>query len=182
MHMAICGELGAGCTEVGQILSKKLGLKCVNSASIIRSIVTDFKGVHPDESFEEFERHVRSGEVDLDKMMDSKIGEMLELGDIIVEGRSAFMLLDDRDVFKVLLVAPAEKRIEHIAKSRNITVDDAAEAIRMSDIERKHMVERLFKKEWLNPLNYDLVINTGFRSYEEVVDLIVRAIQKKSVL
>jgi len=181
MHIAVCGELGAGCTEVGQVLSKKLGLKCVNSASIIRSMVADFRGVHPNESFQEFEQHVRSGEVDLDKMIDSKIGELLGQEDTIVEGRSAFMLLDNKDVFRILLVAPAAKRAHHIAQSRNITVDEAEEAIRVSDSERKQMVERLLKKEWLNPLNYDIVINTELRSYEETADLIVKAIPRRSI-
>lgn len=176
MHMAICGELGAGCTEVGQILSRKLGLKCINSADIIRNIVLNFR-----ESFREFEIHVRSGEVNLDKMIDGKIDEMLESGDTIIEGRSGFMLLNNEDVFKVLLVAPQTKRVEHIAKRRNITTEEAEEAIRVSDSERKHMVEKLFKKGWLDPHNYDMVINAGVRSYEEVADLIVKAMQKKPV-
>ena len=174
MHIAICGELGAGCTEVGQILSKRLGLRCINSADIIRSIVSNFR-----ESFREFERHVQSGEVNLDKMIDGKTDELLELGETIVEGRSGFMLLDNKDVFKALLIAPQTRRVEHIAKRRNITVEEAKEALRESDSERKHMVEKLFKKEWLDPHNYDMVINTGLRSREEVADLIIKAIQKK---
>ena len=179
MHIAVCGELGAGCTEVGEILSRTLGLKCINSAEIIRSIVIDFRGVHPDETFEEFEDHVQSGEVNLDKMMQGEIDEMLAIGDTIVEGRSAFMLLDDEDAFKVLLVSPQSARVEHIAKRRNITLEEASEAVRVSDIERKHMVEKLFRKDWLNPRNFDLVINTKSRSYQEVADLIVKAIKRK---
>lgn len=178
MHIAICGELGSGCTEVGQILSKKLGLKCINSANIMRSIVVDFRGVHPGETFEEFERHVRSGEVNLDEMIKGKIDEMLEMGDTIVEGRSGFMLLDNKNVFKVLLVAPKEERVKHIAQRRDITLGEATEAIRVSDTERRQMVEKLFKREWLDPHNYHIVINTGSRSYEEVADSIIKAIQK----
>ena len=176
MHIAICGELGAGCTEVGQILSKRLGLRCINSADIIRNIVLNFR-----ESFREFEIHVRSGEVNLDRMIDGKIDEMLESGETIIEGRSGFMLLDNENVFKVLLVAPQTRRVEHIAKRRNITVEEAKEAIRVSDSEREHMVEKLFRKGWLDPHNYDMVINTALKSYEEVADLIIKALQKKTV-
>ena len=179
MHIAVCGELGAGCTEVGKILSKALGLRCINSGDIIRGIVVDFSGVHPDETFEEFEDHVQSGEVNLDKMIQGKIDEMLATGDTIVEGRSAFMLPDDEDAFKVLLVAPQLARVEHIAKRRNITPEEAREAVRVSDTERKHMVEKLFRKDWLNPHNFDLVINTKSRSYQEVADFVVKAIERK---
>jgi cytidylate kinase len=87
VHIAICGELGAGCTEVAQMLSKMLGMNFINSASIIKGIVVDFRGVHPDESFSEFEQHVISGEVDLDMMIASKTDELLEQADTIVEGR-----------------------------------------------------------------------------------------------
>jgi len=178
MHIAICGELGAGCTEVGIILSKRLGIKCVNSSDIVKRVVVSLRGVHPEESFKEFEQHVHSGEVDLDKLIDSEIDEMLDEGDIIVEGRSAFMLLDNKGVFKVLLVASEKSRANHVAKIRNITPEEAMEIIRVSDSERKHMVERLIKKDWLDPHNYNIVINTELRRYEEIAELIIKTIQK----
>jgi cytidylate kinase len=167
MHLAICGELGSGCTEVGRILCQKLDLKCVNSADIIKRLMLDFG-----ESFEGFEENVRSGEVDLDKMIDSEIEEMLMEEELIVEGRSAFMLLNRKNVFLVMLIAPEKKRVEHIAKIRKITVKEAEEIVRDSDIERKNMVQRLFKKDWLDPNNYALVINTGEIGFEETADLI----------
>ncbi len=179
LHIAICGELGAGCTEIAEIISKKLGINAVSSATIVKSIVLEFRGVHPQESFKEFEQHVLSGEIDLDKMIIGKIDEMLEQGDLIIEGRSAFMVLDKPEILKVLLVSPREKRFNHIAKTRKISLEEAEEAIRVSDSERKHMVEKLFKKDWLDPHNYDLVINTGVRTYEEAADLILHEIKRK---
>jgi len=180
MDIALSGELGAGCTEVGQILCRALNRKCISSADIVKSIVLDARGVHPTESFYEFEQHVRSGEVALDKMMIGKIDELLETGDIIVEGRSAFMLLNRKDVFKVLLVASQAVRIGHIAERRSITAEEAREAVRVSDSERKHMTEKLFGKNWLDPHNYDLVINTDLRSHRQVADLILEAIKQKA--
>ena len=180
MHIALSGELGAGCTEVGQILCKELKTKCISSADIVRSIVLDARAVHPTESFYEFEQHVRSGEVNLEKMMIGKIDELLEAGDIIVEGRSAFMLLNRKEVFKVLLVASQAVRIGHVAERRNITAEEAREAVRVSDSERKHMTENLFRKNWLDPHNYDLVINTDLRSHKQVANLIFEAIKQKT--
>jgi glucuronide carrier protein len=178
MHVAICGELGAGCTEVGQILSQKLNRKCINSSEIVRSLVLDFRKLHPSESFKEFERHVHSGEVNLDKMVEGKLHEILENGNIVVEGRTAFMLLREKDVFRVLLVAPEEVRASHIAKRRGIPINEAFDILQESDNERKHMVERSFKTNWLDPHNYDLIINTASKTYEEVADLILRAMPK----
>ena len=180
MIISISGEVGAGCTEVGQIVSKKLGYQCVSSADLIKKIVVDFRGVHPRESFSEFEQHVKSGEVDLDMMLDSKIDEVLETGEVVVEGRSALMLLDNENVLKVLLVAPHDKRVQRVAERRNITVEDAEEVVRISDSERSNMVKKLFAREWLDPHNYDIVINTGLRVFEDSAEIILRALAYKN--
>ena len=116
MHLAICGELGAGCTEVGQILSESLGLRCVSSSEVVRSLVSDYS-----ESFEDFESHVRSGEVHLDRMIDGKLDDILESGVTIVEGRSGFMLFDNEDVFRVLLIASREERVGKVSAKREIS-------------------------------------------------------------
>jgi len=112
-------------------------------------------------------------------MIDGKIDELMSLEVLIVEGRSGFMLLDKEEAFKVLLISPKDKRAEHISNRRGITIEEAEEELQVSDTERKHMVERLFKKDWLDPHNYDLVINTGKGEYEEIADFIIRAGQKR---
>ena len=174
MHIAICGPLGSGCTEVGQLLSKRLGLPCVSTSDVVRAAWSE--GSFTDE-YRALEAQVRSGEVDLDAVIDSELDEILERGDTIVEGRSGFMLLDNKDVLKILLVAPIERRVEHIGKRRGISLEEAKEDIKKSDKERRHMVERLYDKEWLDPTNYDLVINVGSKSYEEVAEILVKAIK-----
>jgi len=172
MRVAICGPLGSGCTEVGQLLSQRLGIKCVSTSDFVRGIVSDFK-----ESFSEFELHTRSGEVDLDKMIAGELSDLLNLGDVIVEGRSGFMLIEDVKTFKVLLVASEDERAKHVAKRRGINMDEALRTVQSSDKERKHMVERLFNKDWLNPANYDLVINTRGRNFDYATDIIFRVLE-----
>jgi len=65
----------------------------------------------------------------------------------------------------------------HIAKRRDISLEEAKADIEKSDKERKHIVERLYDREWLDPTNYDLVINVGSKSYEEVTEILVKAIK-----
>lgn len=173
VHIGICGQLGAGCTEVGEILSKKLGMKCVNSSNIVKRLMLTFG-----ESFEGFEQHIRSGEVNLDRMIDGELDEMLMEEELIVEGRSAFMLFNNKNTFLVSLIAPERLRAEHVARRRDILVEEALEVVRESDEERKNMVKRLFKKEWLNSDNYSLIINMDSRSYEETADLLFNVIKK----
>jgi len=174
IHIAICGPLGSGCTGVGQLLSKRLGLPCVSTSDVVRAAWSD--GSFTDE-YRALETQVRSGEVDLDAVIDSELDEILKWGDTIVEGRSGFMLLNNKDVLKILLVAPLERRVEHIAKRRGISLEEAKEDIKKSDKERRHMVERLYDREWLDPTNYNLVINIGLKSYEEVAEILVKLIK-----
>jgi len=172
VNIALCGPLGAGCTEVGQLLAGRLGMRCVNTGDVVRALIAEFR-----ESYKEFEGRVRSGEVDLDKMIDGEIDELLEEGETVVEGRSGFMLLDNETVFKILLVAPRERRVKHIASTRGISPEEAEREIEASDKERRHMVERLFQRDWMDPGNYDLVVNTGSKGYEEVSEILVKAIK-----
>ena len=97
---------------------------------------------------------------------------------MIVEGRSAFMLFNNQDVLLALLIAPERMRAEHVAKRRNISVEESREVVLESDEERKSMVKRLFKKDWLDSHNYSLIINMDSRSYEEAADLLYNVIKK----
>lgn len=178
MIIAVCGQLGAGCTEIGQLLAKKLGLKCISSSDVVKAIVTNFRN-----SFAEFEDRVKSGEVDIDVLIESKLRDFLNQnhGSSIVEGRSAFMLLNTAEAFKVLLVAPKEARTKHIAKRRNIPLDEAEKDIRQSDSERKNFVERLYDKDWIDASNYDVVLNTGYRDYKDITNILLATIKALSV-
>jgi cytidylate kinase len=89
------------------------------------------------------------------------------------------MLLNQKGVFKVLLAASSEIRAKYIAKRRQITIEEAMEAINVSDTERKHMVEKLLKKDWHDPHLYAIIINTELRSHQEVAELISEIFQKK---
>lgn len=160
------------------MLAKKLDLKCISSSDIVKALVTNFR-----DSFAEFERRVRSGEVDIDILIESKLKEFLDRnhGTTMVEGRSAFMLLNTPDTFKVLLVAPKEARAKHIAERRNITLKEAERTIRHSDSERRSFVERLYDKDWLDASNYDVVLNTGYRDYKDITKILLATIKALSV-
>ena len=94
MKISLCGYLNSGCTEVAENLASKLELETVNTSSIIDSI-------------KDFESLSRSGEVDLDMVIKTRLEEILKRDNVIVEGRSAFMLLDRKDVTKIFLNASA---------------------------------------------------------------------------
>jgi len=164
MKIALCGYLGAGCTEVAEILASKFVLETANTSSIIAST-------------KDFESLGRSGEVDMDILIKTRLEEILKRDNVIVEGRSAFMLLDREDVVKIFLNAPLEDRIKHVADRRGITIEEARKDVEMSDEERNHLIQRFFKKECLDATNYDFSIRTGSKTFSKIGDLIADIIK-----
>ncbi|MEM2092058.1 MAG: cytidylate kinase family protein, partial [Candidatus Bathyarchaeia archaeon] len=116
MKIALCGYLGSGCTEVAEILAGKLGLEVINTSRIL-TMIRDFESLS------------RSGEVDLDLLIKNKLDEILQRDNVIVEGRSAFFLLDRKDVIKIFLNASLEERVRHVASRRGIPLDEARDDV-----------------------------------------------------
>ena len=164
MRIALCGYLGSGCTEVAEILASKFGLDTFNTSVIIESI-KDLKSFGT------------SGEIDLDTVIKSKLEEILKRDNVIIEGRSAFMLLDKKDVIKIFLSAPLEERIKHVAQRRGVSAEKAREDVIKSDIERNHLIQRLLNTDCLNIINYDFTINTSSKTFSRIAETISQIIK-----
>jgi len=143
LKIALCGYLGSGCTEVAEILAGKLGLEVINTSRIL-TMIRDFESLS------------RSGEVDLDLLIKNKLDEILQRDNVIVEGRSAFFLLDRKDVIKIFLNASLEERVRHVASRRGIPLDEARDDVERSDRDRNGILQRFFKKDRIDPSDFEL--------------------------
>lgn len=169
MKIALAGQLGAGCTEVAEIIARKVGIKMFNSETLVRKFLAETAM-----KFSNFEEYVSSGEVRIDRIFEGLVLDIISLEDkVVVEGRSALFLLKRGDVFKALLVADDEFRASRIAERRNIPLEEAEEEIRHSDEERGNLVKRFYGLNWLDPRNYHLVVNTSFRKMEDVAETVL---------
>jgi len=171
LKIALAGQLGAGCTEVAEIISRKTGIKMFNSESLMRKFLAETAM-----KFSNFEEYISSGEVRIDRIFESLVLDVVNLEDrAIIEGRSALFLLKRWDIFKALLVADDKFRISRIAERRKISLEKAEEEIKHSDDERGNLVKRFYGLNWLNPKNYHLVVNTSFKKMEDVAEMILTA-------
>ncbi|MEM3712638.1 MAG: cytidylate kinase family protein [Thermoproteota archaeon] len=171
----IAGELGAGCTEVGELLSKRLGLEIYNTEKLIRNLVSS-----PTLSYKALVDKSISGEIEIERVIYSMVLDIVNNGPAIIEGRSALMALAHDVDLKVFLYRDMEDRIKHLAERRK-TEDprQIEEDIKASDIDRNSLVEKLFHRNWRDPLLYDLMINTSKISFEDVVSLILEALKNR---
>ncbi|MBS7639526.1 MAG: cytidylate kinase family protein [Candidatus Bathyarchaeia archaeon] len=159
MKIALCGYLGSGCTEVAEILAGKLGLEVINTSRIL-TMIRDFESLS------------RSGEVDLDLLIKNKLDEILQRDNVIVEGRSAFFLLDRKDVIKIFLNASLEERVRHVASRRGIPLDEARDDVERSDRDRNGILQRFFKKDRIDPSDFDFSVKTNSKTFARVADII----------
>lgn len=174
LKIALAGQLGAGCTEVARLISKKTGVKVFNSETLIRRLIAE-SGT----SFRNFQEYVASGEVNIDKLLDSLIADIVNTEkNVVIEGRSAFFLLNRNDIFKVLLVADDDFRAKRVSSRRGIGLEEAKGNIKHSDEERRNLVKRFYDVEWLDPKLYDMVINTSFKDMETVANLVIKAYEE----
>lgn len=171
----LCGQLAAGCTEVGTRLARDLGLRLANTDSLFRTIVVD---LHT--SFEQVQQMVSHGYIVVDKTLRSMVLDELAKGGVVIEGRSALMGLDRPATLKVFVYRLSEERAVRVAERRKIEVEEAMEEIRISDEERRNLVRNLFKREWMDPSIYDIMISTSRLSFEDAVEVIKLALAKAS--
>jgi cytidylate kinase len=83
--------------------------------------------------------------------------------------------LPPETTFRVKIIAPLEYRIESMMKIRNLSRAEAQKYIEKRDGDRIAFVRKYFQTDSMDPLNYDLVINTEKVGIEGSVDTILIA-------
>lgn len=91
---------------------------------------------------------------------------------------SQIVLRDQRAALHVQVVAPLELRVARVAERERLTRPAALRRVRSSDAARADYLARYYGANWLDPLLYHLVINTGLCSTADSVALIVEAARR----
>ena len=172
--ITISGFPGTGTTTIAKLLEKKLGLKYVYSGDIFRKMAKKYKM-----SLEEFgnycERHR-----DVDEQLDRYQLEILQKGNVIVEGRMAGWLAHRNHIpsTKVLLEADLETRASRIVKREKGDIEKRKKEI----LKRENSEATRYKKYYNIDLDdtsiYDLVVDSSDKKPDEIVEIIIKEIKK----
>lgn len=112
--------------------------------------------------------------------LETVIKELAQNQPIVIRGRgSQFILKDYPNTFHVMIVAPLENRVKYVMETMNLGKEAAAKEIERQDKSYREFIRRYFKNELGNPVNYDMVINAGYFTYEDCASIIVNAIPLK---
>ena len=96
----------------------------------------------------------------------------------IILGRCGhYILRDEPNHISIFLHADKDFRINRIQKLYNVPTDEATIMVEKSDKARAAYCKSFTHKEWMNATNYDLSIDTGKITLDQVVELILQYIK-----
>ncbi len=106
------------------------------------------------------------------------IKDVASRGSVLILGQgSQVWLRDYQSACHVQLVAPFDLRAQRVAAREKLPLAAARRRVRASDQARADYLARYHGVNWLDPLLYHLVINTGLTPSDVAVALIVQAAQ-----
>ena len=93
---------------------------------------------------------------------------------VVIVGRGAGFVLHDRpDTFRVFLRAPEEARLKTLLDRLGLDEHATRGKMHETDSNRAAYIKQLYGRDWCDPDEYDLVINTGRISYQTAARMIL---------
>lgn len=112
------------------------------------------------------------------RVIGSVIKDIASRGEVLVLGQGGQVWLRDHpNAFHVQVVAPLDLRVKRVASQEKLSLATARREVRVNDQARAEYLARYLSVNWLDPLLYHIVINTGYTSPEAAATLVVQAAQ-----
>jgi cytidylate kinase len=181
--ITISHEMGAGGSEVGIALARRLGYRYVDQELISEAArrygLAEEKLSHLDESkpslFERFDAETRR----YITVIQTVLYEFAADDNVVLMGRGGQWLLRGiPHVLRVRVMAPFELRVKRVAKKmagqmgETVNPRTVTEMVRRDDTEKAGRSRYLYEVDLAAPALYDLVINTGKLSGDAFVETI----------
>jgi cytidylate kinase len=206
MLITISRQYGAGGSEVARRVAEALGWRLVDNELVER--VAARAGLAP-EDVAKWEERVSTfverlagalaaatpelavpaeaggtvpklGEADLVRITESVVAEIAAEGRVVLVGRAApAVLARQREALHVKLVAPKPHRVEAVAARLGVSQEQAAAAVDESDSTRARYHRQYYHRDWNDPVNYHLVLNTGTLGLDGATDVIVAVAKRR---
>ncbi len=102
-----------------------------------------------------------------------------ERGGAVILGRGAPFILKPERALRVLVVAPREQRLEHLAKTYELGIQEAEARMIQLDQRRTEFLRHHFHRDPDDPINYDLTLNSGTLTLGTGVELLVSGLRAR---
>jgi cytidylate kinase len=102
-------------------------------------------------------------------------------GGVVLIGRGAGYILPHESTLHVRVVAPLQERIAYMSQWLRLTLEEAAEKVRLRDQRRAEFVATHFHRRPEEIHQYDLVLNSSLLGEEICAELITQAARARSM-
>ncbi len=103
------------------------------------------------------------------------IGTIGKHGSAVIVGRGANFVLPSEGRIRVRIIAPLDLRVENVSSNFGVSAEEAKRRIIRTESERRAFIRKYFNADIADPINYDLVLNTGTLSIEAAANVIKSA-------
>ena len=94
-------------------------------------------------------------------------------------GRGANFILPPETRFRLRVVADRAFRAQQVAQQFAISEEDALRRIDQTDANRRAFIRKYFHADIADPLNYDMVLNTGVLNIEQAADAVCAVVHPR---
>lgn len=177
-------EYGSGGRYVGRLVADELGIKFYDKEFITKLAS---KTGYSEEFIESNEQKLSSIELvgkhdnanELFISESSLIKELSEKESCVIIGRCAdYVLKDNKDVFKVFIYSHEEDKINRAVKYYGLDEKKAAKIIKKNNKLRANHYKTYTGRNWNDPNNFDLCINSDMLGVEKTAELICSIVKK----
>lgn len=199
--IAITRTCGSGATSIGNILADDYGIDMYDR-KLLR-LASEDSGIN-EELFASVDEHVKNSllyrvskkiyngelippesgnftsDANLFNYQAKVLKELAKRESYICIGRACdYVLKDYENVFKVFIYSPMETCIEKEMKRQGISQKEAEKYILKNDKYRRTYYKHHTGREWEDPYNYDLCLNTNGMTYEDCAKIIEYHLYKR---
>jgi cytidylate kinase len=113
------------------------------------------------------------------KLLNRLIPQIADKGNIIILGRGAqFILQDRKDVVHILLLAAEVDRVKFMQAHYDLTPDEARQAVIKQGKRRLKLMKLFNSTDYDQPVHYDLVLNMSKLNIDRAVELICTLVDR----
>ena len=187
--ITIAREYGSGGRYIGKLVAKKLGINLYDKEFIEKmALNTGLSTEYIKETeqkrniFDVFNNGYYSGLSNADELFIQEakfIKEVANKESCVIVGRCAdFILKDNKNVLKIFINSNMKDKINRVVKYYKINKEEAEKEIVKENKLRENHYNYYTEKEWKNPENYDLCINSDSIGIDNAVELICNLANK----
>ena len=190
MVITVSREFGSGGRYVGRLIADKLGIKLYDKDFIEKvALETGYSEEYIENN--EQKRNILaslnngyySGLNNADELFIKESELMKKVANeescVIIGRCSDFILKDNPNVIKVFVYSNMEDKIKRATEFYGMDKSKAEKEITRIDKLRANHYKYYTERDWKNPLNYDICVNSDVLGVEKVADLICEMVMEK---